>query len=309
MSQFHWSWILAPHIGRHWWKTGQGLGLGALFSDYTADITTYDVNGDLNKGVEEMDIELIIPNPEQPRKNFDEDLLNELAISIKRYGVIQPITVVKNGLKYIIIAGERRYRACKIAGLKKIPVIVKDYTEKECKEIALIENLQREDLNPIEEAVAFRKLIDEYNLSQEELANNLGKSRPAIANSLRLLTLHPQVQKLVVDGRLSAGHARCLVSIKDYDAQIKYANAAADKKISVRELEMMVNAYLNPNKETPKKTIKLTQELKEFVNDMQRIFATKVKIVGNEEKGRIYMDYYTKDDLQRIYELIDSLKK
>ncbi len=290
-------------------KTGQGLGLGALFSDYTADITTYDMNGDLNKGVEEMDIELIIPNPEQPRKNFDEDLLNELAISIKRYGVIQPITVVKNGLKYIIIAGERRYRACKIAGLKKIPVIVKDYTEKECKEIALIENLQREDLNPIEEAVAFRKLIDEYNLSQEELANNLGKSRPAIANSLRLLTLHPQVQKLVVDGRLSAGHARCLVSIKDYDAQIKYANAAADKKISVRELEMMVNAYLNPNKETPKKTIKLTQELKEFVNDMQRIFATKVKIVGNEEKGRIYMDYYTKDDLQRIYELIDSLKK
>lgn len=290
-------------------KTGQGLGLGALFSDYTADITTYDVNGDLNKGVEEMDIELIIPNPEQPRKNFDEYLLNELAISIKRYGVIQPITVVKNGLKYIIIAGERRYRACKIAGLKKIPVIVKDYTEKECKEIALIENLQREDLNPIEEAVAFRKLIDEYNLSQEELANNLGKSRPAIANSLRLLTIHPQVQKLVVDGRLSAGHARCLVSIKDYDAQIKYANAAADKKISVRELEMMVNAYLNPNKETPKKTIKLTQELKEFVNDMQRIFATKVKIVGNEEKGRIYMDYYTKDDLQRIYELIDSLKK
>lgn len=290
-------------------KTGQGLGLGALFSDYTADITTYDVNGDLNKGVEEMDIELIIPNPDQPRKNFDEDLLNELAISIKRYGVIQPITVVKNGLKYIIIAGERRYRACKIAGLKKIPVIIKDYTEKECKEIALIENLQREDLNPIEEAVAFRKLIDEYNLSQEELANNLGKSRPAIANSLRLLTLHPQVQKLVVDGRLSAGHARCLVSIKDYDAQIKYANAAADKKISVRELEMMVNAYLNPNKETPKKTIKLTQELKEFVNDMQRIFATKVKIVGNEEKGRIYMDYYTKDDLQRIYELIDSLKK
>ena len=290
-------------------KTGQGLGLGALFSDYTADITTYDVNGDLNKGVEEMDIELIIPNPEQPRKNFDEYLLNELAISIKRYGVIQPITVVKNGLKYIIIAGERRYRACKSAGLKKIPVIVKDYTEKECKEIALIENLQREDLNPIEEAVAFRKLIDEYNLSQEELANNLGKSRPAIANSLRLLTLHPQVQKLVVDGRLSAGHARCLVSIKDYDAQIKYANAAADKKISVRELEMMVNAYLNPNKETPKKTIKLTQELKEFVNDMQRIFATKVKIVGNEEKGRIYMDYYTKDDLQRIYELIDSLKK
>ena len=290
-------------------KTGQGLGLGALFSDYTTEITTYDVNGDLNKGVEEMDIEMIIPNPDQPRKNFDEEQLNELAISIKRYGVIQPITVVKNGLKYIIISGERRYRACKIAGLKQIPVIVKDYTEKECKEIALIENLQRSDLNPIEEATAFRKLIDEYNLSQEELANNLGKSRPVIANSLRLLTLHPEVQKLVVEGRLSAGHARCLVSVKDYSVQLKYAIAAADKKMSVRELELMVNAYLNPNKETPKKTIKLSSELKEFVNDMQRIFATKVKIIGNEEKGRIYMDYYTKDDLQRIYELMDSLKK
>lgn len=290
-------------------KTGQSSGLGALFSDYTSDITTYDSNGSLNKGVEEMDIELIIPNPDQPRKNFNEEQLNELATSIKRYGVIQPISVVKNGLKYIIIAGERRYRACKIAGLKKIPVIVKDYTEKECKEIALIENLQREDLNPIEEAIAFRKLIDEYDLSQEELANNLGKSRPAIANSLRLLTLHPEVQQLVQDGRLSAGHARCLVSIKDFDVQIKYAKAASDKKISVRELEMMVNAYLNPNKDIKKKTIKLTPELKDFVNSMQRIFATKVKIVGTEEKGRIYMDYYTKDDLQRIYELIDSLRK
>ncbi|MDE6967200.1 MAG: ParB/RepB/Spo0J family partition protein [Clostridia bacterium] len=290
-------------------KTGQSSGLGALFSDYTSDITTYDSNGALNKGVEEMDIELIIPNPDQPRKNFNEEQLNELATSIKRYGVIQPISVVKNGLKYIIIAGERRYRACKIAGLKKIPVIVKDYTEKECKEIALIENLQREDLNPIEEAIAFRKLIDEYDLSQEELANNLGKSRPAIANSLRLLTLHPEVQQLVQDGRLSAGHARCLVSIKDFDVQIKYAKAASDKKISVRELEMMVNAYLNPNKDIKKKTIKLTPELKDFVNSMQRIFATKVKIVGTEEKGRIYMDYYTKDDLQRIYELIDSLRK
>ncbi len=291
-------------------KTGQGLGLGALFNDYSQDnITTYDVNGVLNKGVEEMDIDSVIPNPDQPRKNFDEELLKELAISIKRYGVIQPITVVKSGLKYIIIAGERRYRASKLAGLKQIPVIVKDYSEKECKEIALIENLQREDLNPIEEAMAFRKLIDEYDLSQEELANNLGKSRPAIANSLRLLTLHPEVQRLVVDGRLSAGHARCLVAVKDFDVQLKYANAAADKKMSVRELEMMVNAYLNPSSDTPKKTIKLTQELKEFVNDMQRIFATKVKIVGNEEKGRIYMDYYTKDDLQRIYELMDSLKK
>ncbi|HRF36105.1 MAG TPA: ParB/RepB/Spo0J family partition protein, partial [Clostridia bacterium] len=289
-------------------KTGQGLSIDALFNDYASDITTFDSNGVLNKGVEELDIDIVIPNPEQPRKNFDEEQLNNLANSIKNVGLIQPITVVKKGSKYIIIAGERRYRASIIAGMKKIPVIVKDYTERECKEIALIENLQRSDLNPIEEAVAFSNLINEYNLSQEELANTLSKSRSAIANSLRILTLPPEVKQLVIDGKLSAGHAKALVSLNDVGAQIKYANAAANKQLSVRTLEMMVKAY-NNNEETPKKPIKLTSELKEFVNDMQRIFATKVKIIGNEEKGRIYLDYYTKDDLQRIYELIDSLKK
>lgn len=289
-------------------KTGQGLSIDALFNDYASDITTFDSNGVLNKGVEELDIDIVIPNPEQPRKNFDEEQLNNLANSIKNVGLIQPITVVKKDSKYIIIAGERRYRASIIAGMKKIPVIVKDYTERECKEIALIENLQRSDLNPIEEAVAFSNLINEYNLSQEELANTLSKSRSAIANSLRILTLPPEVKQLVIDGKLSAGHAKALVSLNDVGAQIKYANAAANKQLSVRTLEMMVKAY-NNNEETPKKPIKLTSELKEFVNDMQRIFATKVKIIGNEEKGRIYLDYYTKDDLQRIYELIDSLKK
>lgn len=289
-------------------KTGQGLSIDALFNDYASDITTFDSNGVLNKGVEELDIDIVIPNPEQPRKNFDEEQLNNLANSIKNVGLIQPITVVKKGSKYIIIAGERRYRASIIAGMKKIPVIVKDYTERECKEIALIENLQRSDLNPIEEAIAFSNLINEYNLSQEELANTLSKSRSAIANSLRILTLPPEVKQLVIDGKLSAGHAKALVSLNDVGAQIKYANAAANKQLSVRTLEMMVKAY-NNNEETPKKPIKLTSELKEFVNDMQRIFATKVKIIGNEEKGRIYLDYYTKDDLQRIYELIDSLKK
>lgn len=289
-------------------KTGQGLSIDALFNDYASDITTFDSNGVLNKGVEELDIDIVIPNPEQPRKNFDEEQLNNLANSIKNVGLIQPITVVKKGSKYIIIAGERRYRASIIVGMKKIPVIVKDYTERECKEIALIENLQRSDLNPIEEAVAFSNLINEYNLSQEELANTLSKSRSAIANSLRILTLPPEVKQLVIDGKLSAGHAKALVSLNDVGAQIKYANAAANKQLSVRTLEMMVKAY-NNNEETPKKPIKLTSELKEFVNNMQRIFATKVKIIGNEEKGRIYLDYYTKDDLQRIYELIDSLKK
>ena len=265
-------------------KTGQGLSIDALFNDYASDITTFDSNGVLNKGVEELDIDIVIPNPEQPRKNFDEEQLNNLANSIKNVGLIQPITVVKKGSKYIIIAGERRYRASIIAGMKKIPVIVKDYTERECKEIALIENLQRSDLNPIEEAVAFSNLINEYNLSQEELANTLSKSRSAIANSLRILTLPPEVKQLVIDGKLSAGHAKALVSLNDVGAQIKYANAAANKQLSVRTLEMMVKAY-NNNEETPKKPIKLTSELKEFVNDMQRIFATKVKIIGNEPRN------------------------
>lgn len=288
-------------------KTGQGLSIDALFSDYASDITTYDSNGVLNKGVEEIDIDLIIPNPDQPRKNFDEDKLNELADSIKNYGLIQPITVVKKGSKYIIIAGERRYRASIIAGLSKIPVLVKEYNDKECKEIALIENIQRSDLNPIEEAIAYSNLINEYNLSQEELSKTLCKSRSAIANSLRILTLPPEVKQLVIDGKLSAGHAKALVSLNDVDVQIKYAKAAANKQLSVRTLELMVKSY-NNNEPMPKKQIKLSSELKEFCNDMQRIFATKVKIIGNEDKGRIYLDYYTKDDLQRIYELIDSLK-
>lgn len=289
-------------------KTGQGLSIDALFNDYASDITTFDSNGNLNKGVEEIDIESIIPNPDQPRKKFDEQALNDLANSIINYGLIQPITVVKKGSKYVIIAGERRYRASIIAGLKKIPVLVKDYDEKECKEIALIENIQRSDLNPIEEAIAYSNLINEYNLSQEELSKTLSKSRSAIANSLRILTLPPEVKQLVIDGKLSAGHAKALVSLNDVDAQIKYANAAANKQLSVRTLELMVKSFIN-NEPMPKKQIKLTSELKEFVNDMQRTFATKVKIVGNEDKGRIYIDYYTKDDLQRIYDLIDSLKK
>lgn len=289
-------------------KTGLGSGLGALFSDYNEEINAYDNNGNLNKGVEEIDIKKIIPNPDQPRKNFNEELLNELAESIKNYGIIQPITVVKKNNKYVIVAGERRYRASLIAGLQKMPVIIKDFTDKQCKEIALIENLQREDLNAIEEAVAYKKLIDEYDLSQEELAQTLGKSRPVIANSLRLLNLCEQVQQLVVDGRLSAGHARCLVAVKDEEAQIKYAVAAADKKMSVRELENLINAYLNPDKALKKKVVKLTPELKELINDMQRVFATKIKAVGTEDKGRIYIDYYTKDDLQRIYTLVQSLK-
>ena len=261
--------------------------------------------------VTQIELKLIDTNPNQPRKHFDEDALQELAVSIKNYGVIQPILVCpKEGGRYELIAGERRLRASKMAGLSFIPAIVKMFTESEMAEIALIENLQREDLNPIEEARAYRSLMDKYGFTQEELADKLGKSRPVIANSLRLLTLNPVVVEMVETGRLSSGHARCLASIKDMGVQATYALAACDKQLSVRQLENMVRAYLKPGKEpkTPRKMF-ISPELKELVNNMQRTFGTKVKAVGNNEKGRIFIDYYTKDDLIRIYELIDNLSE
>ncbi len=261
--------------------------------------------------VTQIQSKLIDTNPNQPRKHFDEESLQELAVSIKNYGVIQPILVSpKEGGRYELIAGERRLRASKMAGLSFIPAIVKQFTESEMAEIALIENLQREDLNPIEEARAYRSLMDKYGFTQEELADKLGKSRPVIANSLRLLSLNPVVIEMVETGRLSSGHARCLAAIKDMGVQATYALAACDKQLSVRQLENMVRAYLKPGKEpkTPKKFF-ISPELKELVNNMQRTFGTKVKAVGNNEKGRIFIDYYTKDDLIRIYELIDSLSE
>lgn len=257
-------------------------------------------------GVRIIKIDSIETNPDQPRTRFDQAALQELAASIKNYGVIQPILVTELGDgKYELIAGERRMRASMLAGLSTIPCIVKSFTESDRAEIALIENLQREDLNPVEEAKAYRALMDKSGMTQEELANKLGKSRPAIANSLRLLTLSHNVLELVEAGRLSAGHARTLAVIKDQKVQESYAKAAADKKMSVRQLERMVAHYLNPKKPT---RIYNSPELKELVNNMQHTFGTKVKAIGNNEKGRIYIDYYTKDDLIRIYDLVEKLK-
>lgn len=273
------------------------------------DAKSYDESGALNAGVEEIEIALIDTNPNQPRKNFDKDALAELAKSISQHGVIQPIIVAPKGGRYEIIAGERRYRATQQAGLDKIPAIVRDYNDMERKEIALIENLQREDLNPIEEAMAYKTLMGQYNLTQEELANKLGKGRPTVANSLRLLHLAPAVQEMLVSGRLTAGHARAIVIIKDPAVQVSYAMAAKDKQLSVRQLEFMVQKYVNPEKKKKAPRTPLAAELKGLVNDMQRVFATKVKAVGSNDKGRIFIDYYTKDDLQRIFELIEVLKE
>lgn len=277
--------------------------------DIDSDKKTYDEFGNLNEGVEIMSVTKIVANPNQPRKKFDETALEELAVSIKNVGIIQPIVVCPTGDDtYVIVAGERRFRANKIAGNTTIPVIVKNYTRKQIKEIALIENLQRQDLNPIEEAQAYKSLIDEYDFTQEQLAQRLGKSRPAITNSLRLLNLNPVVIDMVISGRLSAGHARCLSSIKDYIVQNTYAIAACDKKLSVHQLEVMVSNYLNPNKKQ-KKVQEQSVELKDLANIMNRKFGTKVYAVGNNNKGRIYIDYYSTADLDRIFEIMAKIKE
>lgn len=296
-------------------KKGLGKGLEALFSVYDEEVekeekTTGSNDKSINfdkDGVLEISINDIHPNPNQPRKNFDQSALEELAQSIKNHGIIQPLVVNKEDNGYMIIAGERRWRASKIAGLEYVPCIVKNYTEKQIKEIALIENLQREDLNPVEAAKAIKQLMDEYNFTQEVVADRIGKSRPNVTNLLRLLSLYPDVLKLVENGRLSAGHARCLVVVSDYTAQLKFANMACDNKMSVRDLEKTVKNYLNPKKLSNQKS-EQSVELKELVNEMQRVFSTKVSVIGNDKKGRIYIDYYSRDDLDRIAELIELAK-
>ena len=208
----------------------------------------------------------------------------------------------------MIIAGERRWRAANICGLKTVPAVIRNYTDKQVKEISIIENLQREDLNPVEAARAIKELMDEYGLTQDAVAERIGKSRPSVANTLRLLSLYPDVLKMVEDGKLSAGHARCLVVVEDKNNQIKLANAVIQRNLSVRDLEKAVKNLENPQR---RQIVSQEQslELKELIIQMQKTFATKVTAIGNDNKGRIYIDYYTRDDLDRIAELLDLLNK
>ena len=290
-----------------------GRGFAALVSDMreivNPEIASYDEKGKLNQGVNEIAMDMIHANPNQPRKIFNEESLNELASSIKTHGVLQPIVLTKIGDSYRIVAGERRFRAAKIAELKTIPAVIKDLTEKEVREIALIENLQREDLNPMEESEALYNLLTENNLTQEALAHAIGKSRPAIANALRLLTLPVEVQMLVRDLSLSTGHAKVLVSVKPAEVQISLAKEVVEKKLSVRDLEERI-ADLQREKKLPAQRVKtVSPEFKALLADMQRVFGTKVRATGSDKKGKIVIDYYSSDDLQRIYELIERLKE
>lgn len=287
---------------------GLGRGLDSLLKVYDSEtpeekneersVTNYEMRrGD----VEKIDINKVYPNPNQPRKTFDKESLNELAESIRIHGLIQPIIVNKTDDGYMIIAGERRFRACKLCGLTEIDAIVKNYSNKQIAEISIIENLQREDLNPVEVAKGIRKLMDEYGLTQEKVAERIGKPRSAIANSVRILSLYPEVLELVEKGKVSFGHAKILVAVEDYATQLLLAKKIAKDKITVRDLEHEVNSILGGKKKKPANK-PISEDLQEFIADMQRKLGTKVSLIGNDKKGRIYIDYYSQDDLDRIYD-------
>ncbi len=299
---------------------GLGKGLDALFGETEAAYeqafehrSAFGYTEEEAKNASEMELDKITANPNQPRKNFDEQALKELAESIRQHGVIMPIVVNDNGDgTYMIIAGERRFRASKLAGQKTIPVVIRKYDEREVKEISLIENLQREDLNPIEAAMAMKQLMNDYKLTQDELAERIGKSRPAIANTLRLLNLCPEVISLVAEGKLSAGHARTIVLLPP-PQQVEFANDAVKNQTSVRELEKKVRAYSIPadvlDEKKKKKRALASVELKHLIERMRFTFRTKISLIGTDKKGRIYIDYYSRDDLDRISEILDIVDK
>ena len=278
-----------------------GKGLGALIGE-TEDL------GASADGVVEINVNEIDPNINQPRKKFDEEKLKELAQSIKTYGIVQPIIVQRNGARYIIIAGERRYRAARLAQLETVPAVIKDYSEKAFLEVSLVENLQREDLNPIEEAQALRMLMEEHRLTQDELSERLGKSRSAIANTLRLLSLPQEIQRMVTDGELSSGHARCLIAVPGDETKIKLARRMISQGLSVRAAEEMVkNLSAKPfrGEKTDRETI---PELESAQSALSAALGTKVQITGDLYKGKITLSYYNQKQLQSLYDFLMNEK-
>ena len=249
------------------------------------------------------------PNRDQPRKDFDEDALMELADSIRQFGILQPLLVQKKKNYYEIIAGERRWRAAKLAGIKEVPIIVKDYTDQEIVEISLIENIQRENLNPIEEAMAFKRLLQEFQLKQDEVAERVSKSRTAVTNSMRLMKLSPRVQQMIIDDMISTGHARALLAIDDEEQQFILANKIFDEKLSVRETEKLVKALKNPKKEVKKEKPEHTFIYENIEEQIKNIMGTKVSVNQKANgKGKIEIEYYSEEELERIYDLIMSIQ-
>lgn len=305
-------------------KKGLGKGLGAIFGEDVVKENKEETEKKAKaeaKAAEEMDekgrilmlkLDLVQPNKEQPRKTFDEEKINELAESIKNYGVLQPLLVQKNDSFYEIIAGERRWRAAKAAGLKEVPAVLKEYSKQEAMEISLIENVQRADLNPIEEALGYRQLIDEFGLTQEEIAVRVAKSRTAITNTMRLLKLGEQIQNMLVQGVITSGHARALLSLEDTQMQLKAAKEILDKKLSVRETERLVKRLQKEasgeKKEEKKKDETLALIYQDLEDRMKSVMGTKVSIHNKDKnKGRIEIEYYSEAELERIVEMIESI--
>ncbi len=287
-------------------KGGLGKGIDTII---TADKKIVSAKKAAESKIEEMiDINKVEPNKDQPRKVFNEDSLIELSDSIKQHGIVQPLIVTKKDDYFEIIAGERRWRAAKLAGLKEVPVVVKDYTDQEIMEIALIENIQREDLNPVEEALAYQRLIQEYNLKQDELAERVSKSRTAITNSLRLLKLDERVQNMLVEENISSGHARALLAIKDNDEQYNLAMKIFDEKLSVRETEKLIKSLGKEKKPAKKKTeLKNDFVYRDIEEKLKRITGTKVTINRkSEHSGKIEIEYYTPEDLETIMAIFNK---
>lgn len=294
-------------------KRGLGRGLDSMIPE-PEKAPIPEKKGKAEKAKEGMEVLLslseIEPNREQPRKAFDEDALQELADSIRQFGVIQPLLVKKKDGYYEIVAGERRWRAARMAGLKEVPVIVRDYTDREIMEVSLIENIQREDLNPIEEAQAYQMLIKEFKLKQDEVAERVSKSRAAIANSMRLLKLDERVQKMVIEDMITSGHARALIPIEDKEVQYTVAFQIFDEKLSVRETENLVKKLLSKKAETEKKGNRDENEVifRDLEERIKGILGSKVSIHNrNGGKGKIEIEYYSGEDLDRLLELFQRI--
>ena len=289
----------------------KGLGINALINTEMEDMkASKPAKKKAEEAVLELDLDMIEPNRKQPRKYFDETALEELAASLKAYGMIQPIVVKKSGEYFEIIAGERRWRAAKIAGLTKVPVVIKKWEEGEAFEAALVENLQREDLNPMEEAESYQRLQEEFGLSQEKIAEKVGKSRSAITNSLRLLQLDSRVRTLVVENKVTAGHARTLLPVTDGDDQFELAEMIIDEGLSVRAVEALVKSYLAKAEKPAEKEEELSKaderEYRAIEDDLKSFFSTKVKLkpLGKRNKGKIEIEYYSEEDLERLLALL-----
>ena len=298
-------------------KSGLGKGLDSLIPNKKNDISDSKVekkqekeNDSPKSGEIMVRINEVEPNRDQPRKDFDEDALMELADSIRQFGILQPLLVQKKKNYYEIIAGERRWRAAKLAGIKEVPIIVKDYTDQEIVEISLIENIQRENLNPIEEAMAFKRLLQEFQLKQDEVAERVSKSRTAVTNSMRLLKLSPRVQQMIIDDMISTGHARALLAIDDEEQQFILANKIFDEKLSVRETEKLVKALKNPKKEVKKEKSEHTFIYENIEEQIKNIMGTKVSVNQKANgKGKIEIEYYSEEELERIYDLLMTIPR